>query len=219
MPKPTSQLDREIAEALSKPRGGRSGSRTFVEQLATWIAKTRESETGQILRDTANDVAQSYSTKPTREKLLKKTTTALGDWLIQRYTKGPEFFDWLDDVLERVGNKAGQAGLEQIAVNRTYLESEDPFKVSARYVGGSQDPDTEVPRHLSHNELTRALTEMGGKASCDWTIREFDAGWGRQPHTIYECRATFSMKELPARVFGNPALEAAVDEAIAAWER
>lgn len=215
MPKSASQLDREIAEALRKRSGG---SRTLVEQIAAWITKTRGTETGPLLRDVVTDAAQSYSTRPTRDKLLNKASAILVDVLLHRYAKGPEFFTWLEDVMERVGSKAARSGLEQLGLNATYLDSEDPFTVSARYVGGSQDPDTEVPSHLSHNDIVRALAELGGKASCDWQIREFDAGWGRTLHTVYECRATFSMKELPARVFGNPALEAAVDHAIAAWE-
>ena len=226
MAKTRAQLDREIAEVLSRssrPRGARiqgAGRSTFASLFAGWIKKRHGADLPQLsalLQELMTDAVEHANGKTTRDKLIKKVTQLLTENLVHRYTNGPEFITWLDDVMERVGNDV--AYRETLGVHRAYLDSEDPFVVSVRYVGDSQDDDTEVPRHLSYNDLARALEKLGGKASCDWSLREIEGiGLGRELHTVYECRATFPMKELPAKLFGQQAIEAAAERALAAWE-
>ncbi len=188
----------------------------FGELLAAWIKKTQGAEISTRLDAAMNDAVESALAKPARDKLAKKVTAAVAEHLIHRSTTGSEFVSWLDGVMEKIGKEAGRGAWETIVLDGAWLESDDPFVVSARYVGDKQDPDTEVPRYLTHRDLTRVLKEMGGRASCDWQIREVDAGFGRELRTVYSCRATFPMKTLAIALFGQPAIEAAVDRAIAA---
>lgn len=190
--------------------------RPFIQLLAAWIKKTRRDEIIPLFSLVVDDAIESAPSKPARDKLAKKVTTAFGERMIQRSTKGAEFTAWLDGVMGQVGQEAGLSGLETLAADRVYLEGEDPLVVSVRYVGDSQDSDTEVPAYLSHRDLDRVLMKMGGKASCDWLIREVDAGFGRELRTVYSCRVTFPMKELAAELIGASAIGAAVDRALGA---
>ena len=226
MAKTRAQLDREIAEALSRPsrpRGARirgTGSSTFASLFAGWIKKHHGTDLPKLLdllQELMTDTVERAKGKTTRDKLIKKVAPLLAENLVHRYTNGREFSTWLDDVMERVGNDV--ASRETLGVHRAYLDSEDPFEVSVRYVGDSQDDDTEVPSHLSYNDLVRGLEKLGGKASCDWSLREIEGvGFPRELHTVYDCRVTFPMKELPAKLFGQQAIEAAADRALATWK-
>jgi hypothetical protein len=189
--------------------------RAFGELLASWIRKTQGAEIQVRLDDAMDEAVESAVVKSTRDKLAKRASAAIAEDLIHRSTKGSEFVSWLDGVMEKVGEEAG-GGWETIVLDGAWLESEDPFVVSARYIGDSQDPDTEVPRYLTHRDLVRMLKQLGGKASCDWQIREIDAGFGRELRTVYSCRVTFPLKTLAVDLFGRPAIEAAADRAVSA---
>jgi hypothetical protein len=187
--------------------------RAFSELLASWIRKTQGAEVRVRLDDAMDEAVESAVVKPTRDKLAKKASAAVAEDLIHRSTQGSGFVSWLDGVMEKVGEEAGR-GWETIVLDGAWLESEDPFVVSARYVGDSQDPDTEVPRYLIHRDLARVLKQLGGKASCDWQIREIDTGFGRELRTVYSCRVTFPLKTLAVVLFGQPAIDTAADRAI-----
>lgn len=190
--------------------------RSFVQLLALWITKIRRDEILPVFDFVVENAIESAPSKPARDKLIKKVTVTFNEQMIHRSTKGAEFAAWLDGVMEQVAKEAGGAALETLAVDRVYLEAEDPLVMSVRYVGDTQDPDTEVPAYLSHRDLDRVLTKMGGKASCDWLIREVDAGFGRELRTVYACRVTFPVKELAAELIGASAIGTAVDRALAA---
>jgi len=189
--------------------------RPFVKLLAARIKERHGNELSALVDETVDDAIESAA-KASRDRLSKKTLSALGDRAIYRAVGGADFVPWLEDVMDKAGQEAGRGAFETIVLDSVYLEGEDPFVVSTRYIGDSQDPDTEVPTYLSHADLIRVLSTMGGKASCDWHIREVDAGWGRELRTIYSCRVTFPMKTLAIELFGQPTIEAAVDRAIAA---
>jgi hypothetical protein len=190
--------------------------RPFVQLLAAWIKRSQGGEVSALLDQALADEIEAARGKPDLGKLAKKAAVAVTERLLHRSTSGAEFLAWLDDVMERVGEQASRAALETLAPDRVYLESEDPLVVSARYVGDTQDPDTEVPAHLSHRDLVRVLTEMGGKASCDWLIREVDAGFGRELRTVYSCRSVFPVAKLASALFGQAVVESAAARALSA---
>ena len=186
---------------------------TFGKLLASWIKKTRGPEIRARLDEAMSDAVEGAEVAPTRDKLAKKVAASVAANLIHRSARGPEFEAWFDGVMEKVGEVAGR-GWETVVLDGAWLEGEDPFVVSARYVGDSQDPDTEVPRYLIHPDIARVFRQMGGKASCDWQIREVDAGFGRELRTVYSCRVTFPLKTLAVDLFGQATIEASTDRAI-----
>lgn len=206
MSKRAAQLDREIAEALTrKPRAreatshatarsAHSGGRSFLQLFATWLKDLHGDELRLLLQELMTDAVENSTRKPARDKLIKKVSALITERAVNRFTRSPEFVRWLDGVMERVGNETN-IGYESLGFNRADLDSEEPFTVSARYVGDPQDADTEVPAHLSHTGvygLIHVLERMGAKASCGWNIREIDAGYGgygsRELRTVYDCR-------------------------------
>jgi hypothetical protein len=188
---------------------------TFVQLFATWLEQRHAAELSDMLKGAFENEVEGATRQPSRDKLLKRVTGTLGETIVNRFTKGPEFLTWFDKVFEDVTLVVRRASYETIGFDRVYLETEDPFVVSGKYLGDQQDPDTEVPAYLSHNEITRVFTKMGGKARTDWSIHEVETNWGRDLRTVYSFRVTFPMgAALVSELFKPEIIGAAADAAL-----
>ena len=189
---------------------------TFTSRLAAFLKKRVAA--GTWLKEAMDDGVESSRTKPTRDKLIKRALENVTWKIISQGTKGPEFLDWLDKVFEQVADETARQPFAEHAlmVDRIDLD-EEPFVVSGRFLGDTQDPDMEVPARLSNNAIATVLNQMGGKpVTVNWNIREADDGVRRDLHTVYTFRATFPMKTLAVEMLGRPAVEAAADAALGA---
>ena len=187
---------------------------TFTRLLASFVAP-RLDVPGELSAAMEDVIESSTRGVPARDKLVRRALEIVTPKIVSRAAKGPEFLAWLDEVFEQVARKARRRSLEQwLDVDRVYLDDEEPFVVSGRFLGDSQEPDTEVPARLSHGDLAKVLTQMGGKPSVHWEIREVPTALGRELHVVYSFRVTFPMKELVPELLGRPAINAAADAAL-----
>lgn len=195
---------------------GRVVVKTFVQELAGWMKKHHLGAATEFLESALESEVEGSRKLPTRDKIIKEAALNVADSIAFKLFQGPEFENWAGTLFEKIGQQASSAAREGVLeLHRFRIEASDGLEVVGRYVGDQQDPDTEVPRHLSDDQLRRRFQALGAKPNwVEWSIRMVDTSTGRDLFSVYDFRVGIPLKTLVFEIFGKAALEAAADKAL-----
>lgn len=186
----------------------------LAQALTSWVKKTRM----DLVRTHAQGAMQNEvddrpfkrgkaKLEPVTEADLLRAARSAGDDIVERLVSDIDLRTWASTFLDQQFKTINP--YESLELDRLNVSFEKGLLFEGRFVGNEQEPDVEVPEHVSTTDVRRALKQLGASGiRVEWVMREV-AGYGYSSSifSIYTFQGTFQVSTLMDDVVGVDALK------------
>lgn len=201
---------------------------TFAQSLARWIKQTRlDLVRTNALAAMQNEIEDrpfkkgKAKNKPVTVEDLLKAARAAGSDLLDRLASDIDLRTWaskfFDDQFKTV-NPYESLELDRLNISFT----DEGLRFDGRLVGNEQEPDVEVPEHVSTSDVQRALKQLGqvaGSGAVSWDMRSVP-GYGHSSSlfSTYTFWGVFKAPTLVDDVVGTEVLKQMAEKLLSRQE-